>query len=319
MTPLVSVIIPAYKAAESLENAVVSALIQMDNPEVIIVDDCSPDETFTVAQRLAHNDERVQVFRMEQNSGASAARNFAIKQARGKWLAVLDADDWFETGRLNKLIAEADAANVEMVADNQYFFDKHVDMVVGTAFPQTGRNNLVDLDVFLKNSNATKRFDYGMLKPVFRTDFIRKNNIMYSATSSMGEDYYMLLSFFVAGGKSIINDTPYYYYVQPFGSVSRKAQQDGRKHYNHEQQKIVNQKFIDFFYGKISDGQMAQLQRRDREIDALICFYELRGALQKKDVKTIFKLLLETNFEFWKMMLDKISNRLRCKFFRGIA
>ena len=312
MTPLVTVYIPAYKAEETLEKAVNSALSQMDNLEVIIVDDCSPDGTFAVAQKLAEKDARVRVFRLEQNSGAPCAMNYAFKQAHGQWLALLDADDWYEAGRLENMLAEAIAQNVEMVADNQYFFDKHANQVVGTAFPQKGRKQVVDLDVFLANSNATKRFDYGMLKPMFRADFIKEHAIEYYTPTYIGYDYCILLCFFAAGGRAVLIDTPYYSYVQPFGSLSKKPQQEGRKHYNHVMQKDVNLHFIEALHGKITQSQMAQLQRRGREIDALICFYELKEAVQKKAIKTIFKILTKTNLEFWKMMFRKVLNRMRC-------
>jgi succinoglycan biosynthesis protein ExoO len=308
--PLVSVYIPSYKAEETLEKAVRSALAQMEDMEVIIVDDCSPDNGYAVAQKLAAEDSRVKVYRLEKNSGAPTAMNFAMREARGKWLASLDSDDWYEEGRLKKLISAAEAENVEMGVDNQYFFDKHANKVSRTAFADKGRKRILDLDVFLANSNATKHFDYGMLKPVFRTDFVRKHSVKYYESTRMGEDYYVLLSFFAAGGRAILIDEPLYSYVQPFGSISGKPQQDGRKHYNHQLQKATNQYFMDTLKGRISDKQMQQLKRRGQEIDSLIAYYKLRESIQQKDIKTIIATLPNVPLEFWKMMAAKVVAKL---------
>lgn len=309
--PLVSVYIPAYKAADTLEKAVDSALTQIEDIEVIIVEDCSPDNTYEVAQKLAAKDQRVKLFRMEKNSGAPAAMNYAFKQARGKWLALLDSDDWYEEGRIKAMLALAENSNVQMVADNQYFFDKKADLVVGTAFKNEGRNRLVDIDVFLEHSNATKAFDYGMLKPMFLTSFIREHAIEYYLPTYIGYDYCILLCFFAEGGKAILTDTPYYNYVQPFGSISGQAQQEGRKHYNHEMQKDTNRHFINVLDNKLSKTQIAQLLRREREIDAMVCFYELRDGVRAKKIKPILRVMLKARKEFWVMMTKRIFSYTR--------
>ncbi len=311
---LVSVIIPAYKSAGTLEKAVNSAL-QMDNMEVVIVDDYSPDNSFEIANKLAQNDSRVRVFKLDKNYGVSYARNYAMQKARGEWIAVLDADDWFEENRLKNMIDDAVSANVELAADNQYFFDEKAGKVVCTSLPNRGRKRIVDLDIFLKNSNATKHFDYGMFKPIFRTNFIRKHSIEYHEPDRMGQDYYILLCFFAVGGKAILTDIPYYNYVQPFGSISKQPQQEGRKHYNHYMQKSSNQHFIGVFSNKFSAAQMSELLRRTHEIDALICFYETREALRRKNVKLAFGLLLRSNFEFWKMIVVRVLKRIRQSIF----
>lgn len=306
--PIVSVYIASYNSLDTLEKAVSSALSQMENLEVVIVDDCSNDGSFALAKKLSDNDSRVRVFQMEKNSGVSRTRNYAMQQARGKWLAMLDSDDWFEEGRLNKLIAEAEAADVEMVADNQYHVDTKAQKVAGTAFIDKGGKKLIDLDGFLAHSNATRHFDYGMLKPLVRADFVRKHSIEYPTITSISEDYYMLLSFFIAGGKAVVVDAPLYSYAQPFGSISKLPQKEGRKHYNHELQKSANQYFINKLNGKMSVAQMAHLQRRSREIDALIAFYNLRGSLSKRDIKSAILIVLKAPLEFWLLVLQKIKN-----------
>lgn len=90
---LVSVIIPCYRQAGTLERAVRSVLRQAFLHEIIIVDDCSVDDTRVVAEVLCDLDPRIAVFSTPVNVGPAGARNFGAMFATGHYLAFLDADD----------------------------------------------------------------------------------------------------------------------------------------------------------------------------------------------------------------------------------
>ena len=86
----VSVIMPAYNAEKFLEASINSALSQsIDSIEVIVVDDGSSDNTLQLAKSFG---DKVRVF-SRKNGGAAAARNYGVQQAKGDWVAFLDADD----------------------------------------------------------------------------------------------------------------------------------------------------------------------------------------------------------------------------------
>src|SRR5690606_27199889 len=88
--PLISVIIPAYNAEATIVEAVESVLAQTYRPlEVLIIDDGSSDAT---AALIENKYESVRVIR-QSNAGPSAARNHGIREAKGAWVAFLDADD----------------------------------------------------------------------------------------------------------------------------------------------------------------------------------------------------------------------------------
>ena len=122
--PDVSVILPAYNAARCLERAVRSALAQEGvSLEIVIVDDASTDATAEVVRHLAAEDSRVRPLRNEVNGGAAISRNRACQAARGRWLAVLDADDAYLPGRLARLVAVAEAEGLDVLADMLLLYD----------------------------------------------------------------------------------------------------------------------------------------------------------------------------------------------------
>lgn len=99
--PLISVIIPTYNRAAMLPCAVQSVISQQVNHiEIIIVDDCSTDNTKEAVCAFA--DPRIHYIRCEKNGGAGAARNVGIKEAKGDFIAFLDSDDEYFPFRLNK-------------------------------------------------------------------------------------------------------------------------------------------------------------------------------------------------------------------------
>lgn len=95
--PLVSVITPAYNSERFIGETIDSVLAQtLEDWEMIIVDDCSTDRTFEIIKRYAAKEPRIKARRLSENSGAAIARNEAIRQSRGRYIAFLDSDDqWF--------------------------------------------------------------------------------------------------------------------------------------------------------------------------------------------------------------------------------
>lgn len=101
MDQLVSVIIPAYNAEKIVSEAVESVLRQTyPNFEVIVIDDCSKDGTYSVLEELSQKDSRVRIFKNEKNSGVSETRNRGVSLAKGEYIAFLDSDDVWNENKL---------------------------------------------------------------------------------------------------------------------------------------------------------------------------------------------------------------------------
>ena len=109
-SPLVSVILPAYNAEIFISETLHSILAQTySNFEILIVDDGSRDCTSAIVEKFARDDRRIKFLR-QTNQGVAAARNLAIQESRGEYIAPIDADDiWFPT-KLEKQVACLEAA-----------------------------------------------------------------------------------------------------------------------------------------------------------------------------------------------------------------
>jgi glycosyltransferase involved in cell wall biosynthesis len=105
-SPGVSVIMPCYNAAQTLEDAVRSVIAQTyTNWELIVINDGSRDESPAILERLRTEDSRLRVIRNPQPSGASAARNRGLSIAAGRYIAFLDADDLWLPHKLETQLA----------------------------------------------------------------------------------------------------------------------------------------------------------------------------------------------------------------------
>jgi len=103
---LVSIIMPNHNAEQFIKDSILSILLQTyKNWELIIVDDCSSDSSVEIIKSYVANDSRIQLIELEENGGPAIARNYAIKQAKGRYIAFLDSDDLWHPDKLSKQIS----------------------------------------------------------------------------------------------------------------------------------------------------------------------------------------------------------------------
>lgn len=105
MEGLVSIITPTFNSEKYISDTIKSVQNQTyANWEMIIVDDCSSDQTTEIVEQAILTDRRVKLFKLEKNSGAGIARDTALQKASGKYIAFLDADDLWKPQKLEKQI-----------------------------------------------------------------------------------------------------------------------------------------------------------------------------------------------------------------------
>ena len=111
--PSISVIVPVYNAAGCLHRSLRSVLRQtLPDFELITVDDCSTDESAEILAGYRALDDRVRVFSTARNGGPGAARNVGLGHARGRYIAFLDADDFWMRNKLERQVRSFDDDDV---------------------------------------------------------------------------------------------------------------------------------------------------------------------------------------------------------------
>jgi len=217
--PLISVVIPAFNARGTVEGAIQSALAQSEKDlEVIVVDDASSDSTSEIAKSFP--DPRLRLIRNHENLGAGATRDRAIAAAKGKWLAVLDADDYWHPRRLEVLLAAAGEDTDVMVFDdilNCHSTKRGLEpwqrMHGAFAF---GAKNAGCIDVPPARWANARQF---LIKPLIPSAMLRSSGVRHS-TLSFGEDTEFFLRLLAAGMKMRYVPEAYYYYRITPGSLS---------------------------------------------------------------------------------------------------
>ena len=106
MNSLVPIITPSYNSESFIKECIESVIAQTyTNWEMLIVDDCSIDNSREIITSLAEKNKKIKKIFLENNVGAAEARNVAIRQAKGKYIAFLDSDDLWESQKLEKQIS----------------------------------------------------------------------------------------------------------------------------------------------------------------------------------------------------------------------
>jgi succinoglycan biosynthesis protein ExoO len=223
VNPIVSVIIPAYNTGAYIHRAIESVLKQtLSDLEVVIVDDCSTDKTVAVVQSFI--DDRLILLQNPQNLGAGGARNRALQAARGKWIAVLDSDDWYAPERLEKLVAHAEANDADLLSDNLYLIEDGNSTPWGTLLSESGeqidRVTQIEPDYFVNSDiEGQQGLHLGFSKPLFKREFLERYQLKYDPTIKVSQDFWLYMDCFRYNARFFFVPQPYYYYRSRVGSL----------------------------------------------------------------------------------------------------
>ncbi|WP_027339026.1 glycosyltransferase family 2 protein [Halonatronum saccharophilum] len=112
---LISIVTPLYNSEDYISKTIESVLGQThQNWELIIVDDCSSDNGVQIVRKYQKQDSRIKLIELKKNSGSAVARNTAIREADGRYIAFLDSDDLWHPQKLEK--------QIKFMKDNNYAF-----------------------------------------------------------------------------------------------------------------------------------------------------------------------------------------------------
>ncbi len=195
---LISIIVPVYKIKEEFLRECIESLLNQgrNDYEIILIDDGSPDNCGAICNEYVAKNNNVTVIHQE-NAGVSEARNNGIRAVRTKWLTFVDADDWVESDYITSLYdlicgeaSDADIVMFDYIREYREVPSKE-DMRLQTGFLNTEQVEIVHRTPFYKFLQDGKFNPYtviGLWDKVYRTDFLRENNIWFIPEAKKGQD-----------------------------------------------------------------------------------------------------------------------------------
>jgi succinoglycan biosynthesis protein ExoO len=282
--PRVSVVIPAWQAAGFIGRAIASVRSQtMTDLEMVVVDDCSEDDTVDAALEAAAGDARLKIIRLEENSGPAVARNTGLAAARGEWVAVLDSDDAMEPWRLERLLRVTAARKADIVADNLRLVPESDVFSEGEPFlplPETNETIEIDLELFADDNHLLSGArPLGYLKPMFRRAFLDGAGLRYDSSLRIGEDYQIVAAALAHGARYSLHPVLGYRYVTRAGSISRvMTARDAQALL------AADDRFLSAYGGALSRRERAALRGRRASIADAAAFLGFVEALKRRDV-----------------------------------
>jgi succinoglycan biosynthesis protein ExoO len=224
VAPDVSLIMANYNGARHLTAAIQSAIGQtLKSWELLLVDDASTDDSVGKAEREAGGDPRIRIIVQKRNRGPAAARNRALENARGRWIAVFDSDDLMLPQRLELLLQRARTDRAAIVADNLLLFS-------ATSRPRPFLTNRLSrepswiglADFIESNCLYSRNPDLGYLKPMIRADIVRAGSVRYDEELRIGEDYNFLARLMAQGHRLRLEPSSLYLYRKHEKSISHR-------------------------------------------------------------------------------------------------
>ena len=213
----VSVVMPAYNAEKSIQQAVESVMKQSyKDIELIVVNDGSQDDTGQLLDKLKLSDDRLNVIHI-QNSGVSNARNIGINQCTGEFVAFIDSDDSMNSKMIEILIKQM-KQDIDLVCCG--YMIKSTDG--STSFSQEPQRSIWNRDVLydgIADLQDKKAFNV-LWNKLFRLDIIKDSHIMMNPKVKMGEDFLFIVDYLknTSGNMSCIPDVLYNYILSPGGA-----------------------------------------------------------------------------------------------------
>ncbi len=205
--PLVSVVMPVYNRPDLLPRSIESILNQtFPDFEFIIVDDGSDTKTKEVLRQYAQKDSRIRLIQNPINRGIAYSRQQGLEAARGKYVAIMDSDDWSVPERLEKSIAfMSDYPEIDAMSGGIQYFSK--DFSPSQHIPNKRKYSVS----FVPGFYEIELMFYNIFPNVaalFKRDFVLQNHIQYNTAFVSAEDYDFWRQIIMNGGKlGSISDT----------------------------------------------------------------------------------------------------------------
>ncbi len=252
----ISIIVPVYNAELYLPECLNSILCQSFHDfEVIIINDGSTDGSFSICEKFAEKDSRINLFSIH-NSGVSCARNFGLEKATGEWITFIDSDDWVEADYLEVLLRQT-TNDTDIVMGNFFFNGRK--LKIGRcsreiirkedfpSYPQSlmvsdcSKADAIEIDVEILCAACGK---------LTRRSVIEYSDIRFDESLKLNEDGLFHLSCYLRAKDIVIINVPLYHY--------RILNTSSNRHYREDVIEQMNAWALGF--NKVVDGLPKQIK-----------------------------------------------------------
>jgi len=319
-SPLISVIIPSYNTSGFIERAIDSVLKQsVQDVEVLVVDDASTDDSVAVVQSIS--DPRVRLLQNRENLGAAMSRNCAIDVARGQWIALLDADDWFLPPRLENLLTAAKKHDADLVADDIYFVPNDVQVDLKRGLYENHRGHTRPLrrlfrsthlphwlqieDVLQKELPGGNDSRICLIKPLIRRSFLEKHGIRYIERSWGEEDVPFYLDCLGYGAQFLLVEGPWYCYQLHPDNISKKWDLE-----DHQTRVDVNRMLLERPYVQSDPALERLFLRRQEELEHDLAVFRFAQQFDNAPRSKKVRLALRSPSDFVHYLRTRLRERL---------
>ena len=204
---MVSVIVVAYNAEKYLKACLESIKRQSyEDFELIFVDDGSSDRTGEIAKKWAAKDSRIRFF-AQNNSGVSKARNFAMDQSKGEYLAFIDADDVVEKDFIQQMVMMLERETADCAVVGRASFS-------GKRFPEVGVDRLINCTGKGLLNEIFSDLGGFVTDKLYRHSIIEKYMIRFNESIAVMEDMLFNIAYFQYSKKVCFNPAVRYFYRQ---------------------------------------------------------------------------------------------------------
>lgn len=211
----VSVIVPMYNVEKYLKECIESIIQQTigfkNNIQLILIDDCSTDKTYSIAQKYAEKyGDNIVLEKLDKNSGSGGKpRNEGIKKAKGKYLMFSDADDFFALDAFEVMYNAIEERKADFIVSNWNYADSK-----GTPWenPVFDTNRFQDFKLSITDyTDSFYVMNSSMCNKIFRRSFIEKNDILCLEDVPGEDTYFSMKAFLNAKNVYYIKNIIYFY------------------------------------------------------------------------------------------------------------
>ena len=294
MSIKVSIIVPVYNSAKYLEKCLDSICNQtLQDIEIICVDDCSTDNSYSILKKYAQKDKRILLIKQASNQGQGIARNTGLKLAKREYIGFVDSDDAIDENYFESLYERAQKNEADITSNCLYYVSENNQLKEGDwfNFAQIEKECLTDRLEKMKTVYAN--CNTSPCKHIYKSKFLKEHKIEFQNGVFHEDQYFIVKAFYYAN--KIIQETSncpkYFYFLHENSSMHQK---NNKQKYRKvlKGQFVVFSKILDFF------------KTQNATFDIIKYFEDIFFEICKRNIECIeleeIKNYTSFAYEFWK-------------------